>query len=454
MENQNWNNWTISAKKALDWFISYLGEEEWTSRRLNVAEYFHSLKAVKLSESDVQNGVFEKLFSPIAVYTDWISWYMYLVESNFIRPGCDDPFQSSRTYPFFALIGDHIEALEKMSGINERLSVMFNEKQNQPDSTLFELGIAILYHRNGWQVSFLKEVLERKTPDLSILKDGITIFVECKRFSKVTGYAEQERAEWQKRSKHLFNSMRILKRHAHAEITFKVPIEETDEIILGAAFHAYVKLGKINNGLKLSNNQIDFYAKDIDIDKFNERLSAYPYRPNSPNIIDCLLEGYDMHGNYTNLIAPKEIVSIKPEDRLYILNDFYSSVYDVYSAKWECIAKSSVDKKAKDIKKILSKAVSQIPDNAKGIIHIAYETLSGPEVEVVRNNKTYATINSFDFRGKNIISVYCHALQLSVTPNGPDWSETTIFFEKEISNHLKENLLFNFPEPGSGLNTS
>lgn len=68
----------------------------------------------------------KKLFEPIALYSDWVSWYMYLVEAFFERPGCDDPSQSARVYPFFATIGANIVALKKMKGIENHLKSLIN----------------------------------------------------------------------------------------------------------------------------------------------------------------------------------------------------------------------------------------------------------------------------------------------------------------------------------------
>uniref|UniRef100_UPI0023F75834 hypothetical protein n=3 Tax=unclassified Chryseobacterium TaxID=2593645 RepID=UPI0023F75834 len=343
----DWEDWLIPAKKCLDWFISEMGEEEWSRRRMTVADYFQGLKQVTLTEEDIQHGDFAKKFSPIAIYSDWISWYMYLVESIFLRQGCDDPSQSSRIYPFFAVIGGGIELLKKIEGINEKISTILNEKQNMPDSTLFELTIALFYAKKGYKVIFLEERKDQKMPDLKVSKGTEIFFVECKRFGKTTGYAEEERLEWQRRSKHLFNAMRIQKIPSHADVIFKVPLAETDEFLLGRAFTAYVKSNKINDGSILSNHQIDFRAYPLDIDEFNRKLSNAPSRPNSPQMIYDLLGKFDIQGNYTLLAGPSRIDSINPDDKLFVLNDFYGAVHEVYSAQWESISDESINYKAK-----------------------------------------------------------------------------------------------------------
>lgn len=437
--------WIISAKKALHWFIDTLGVPEWERRRKTVIDYFKSFEIIELSEADVQTSDVDKLFHPIAVYNDWMSWYMYLIESVLDRPGVDDPLQSARIYPFFAAIGRNIEALKSIPGIDNRLKEMLNERQNKPDSTLFELAIATLYHRNGWQVRFLKEELYKKTPDFEVSKEGRTFWVECKRLAKVPEYADKERAEWQKRFRHLTNAMRIYDVPAHAEIIFKVPLEDVPEEDLGGAFFHYLKSRMLDDHSWLKHDMFDFRARRLDIKKINKRLNVVGVRENSPQMIQVITGDYDMHGSYTQLISPVEVVAVGPDDGLHVLNRFYHRIHSAYSAKWECIAEASIDKKAKDVKKILSKAVSQIPDQGEGIIHIGYETVSGPAVELRRHEKTKEAINSFHFESKTIEAIYCHAIQPLCKIDEWECAETTLYFERHPGNVLAEMLLLDPP---------
>jgi len=433
--------WVGDAKKALDWFIESMGRYQWYRRRIAIAEYFHSIDKITYTDEDIQSVGFEKKFAPVAVYSDWISWYMYLVESVFERQGCDDPSQSSRIYPFFATIGRGVDLLKKMKGIAKRLDVLFNEGQNQPDSTLYELVVAAHYAGHGWTVEFLEDHPSRKTPDLEITKSNKKYWVECKRFAKVTGYAEKERQEWQKRVKHLFNAMRLERVPAYAEIIFKVPVEETDEIMLGAAFTHYNRSGMMKSGKTLPHLQFDFKAMPLDIAHINSVLEAQPTRPTSPQMIELLTGNYELNGSYTELINPHRIDIVNPDDRLFVLNKFYGSVHEAYIAKWDCIAPASIDKKAKEINKMLSKALSQIPDEGEGIIHIGYETVTGPLVELRRHEKIKQVIDDFNYGSKNINAVFFNAFQLLTKTDGLDWAETILFFEKDINSPLPKDLL-------------
>lgn len=170
-------------------------------------------------------------------------------------------------------------------------------------------------------------------------------------------------------------------------------------------------------------------------------------------MISLLTDGYDIHGNYTQLVAPAKVDTVNPDDKLWVLNEFYIEVYEAYIAKWDCIADSSVGQKAKDVKKMLSKALSQIPQDGHGIIHIGYETVTGPKVELARKKKIQQAISSFNFGGKQVESIFCHALQLLPKLDGLDWAETTLFFEKNPNSILKNNLLLALPATDSSTGT-
>ncbi|MNK22360.1 hypothetical protein D3C87_406350 [compost metagenome] len=232
-------DWMISSKKTLDWFKTYLGAEEWNRRRKGVVDYFSSLylgQATPKNHTDVGPP-----FHLLAVYDDWMAWYMYLIESLFERPFVDEPSQSARIYPFFAAIGRYVDELKNVPGIDDRLSELLNQRQNSPDSTLFEICVVALYLKNGWKVRFLKEQMDRKTPDIEIEKNGKIFFVECKRLAKVPGYADAERAAWQVRFRHLSNAMQIYGVNAAAEVVFKVSVEDTPVESIGAALYHYHK---------------------------------------------------------------------------------------------------------------------------------------------------------------------------------------------------------------------
>lgn len=432
--------WVLDAKKALAWFIEILGEEEWRARRKKIIDHFNLVEESLINPATNLNSI--KKYSPLAMYDDWMGWYMYLVESLIDRPTCDEPAQSARVYPFFAAIGRRIENLKSINGSQEKIKTLLNEKQNQPDSTLFEIVVALTYQRNNWTVEFLKETSE-KTPDLKVSKNSENYFVECKRLAKVNKYAETERQEWQKRFQLLSSAMISCDKSVFVDVLFKVPVENTTDDILAISYLNCVSGGNYSSSISLP--ELDLKVRLIDKKRVESHFSNNYVRQNSPQLIEILTGEYDHHGNYTMVTSPTEIVAFGQDDGLHVLNRYIGGISNAYIAKWTCNAEHSIDKKAKDIKKVLQKAVNQIPDGKPGIIHIGYETVTGPLVETVRYEKMFETIQNFDYRHKNIECIYCHAIQPLVKVGEWECAETTSYFGEKAQSILPEILLLDIP---------
>lgn len=438
------DDWIFDAKKALNWFVEMMGPLEWNRRRTNVIDYFNRVEfALAFPNKSVHNADLPKDFKPLAVYDDWLGWYMYLIESLVDRPSCDEPAQSARIYPVFAAIGRRLDELKAMIGVRERVLALLNEKQNQPDSTLFELVVALCYSRNGWQVEFLKESKLAKMPDLVVSRGPLKYYVECKRLSKVNKYAESERQDWQRRFRHLAMLMQKNGIPVFAKVIFKVPVANTGEQILADLFTKFIQKNAF--GEIISTPDVDFSIEEIDIAKINSILSQNYARQHSPQLISIITGDYDCHGNYALIVDSSEIAEFGLDDGLHILNKYIGGLHTAYAAKWDCIAGEAVERKAADINWALLKAVSQIPDGHRGIIHIGYETVTGPIVEKLRYEKIVKTILNHDYSSKKIDFIYCHAIQPLAMLDRWECAETTSHFGFGAQFLLPELLLLDIP---------
>lgn len=444
IETRNQEQWIMDAKTALDWFLEIMGHKEWAERKRSVVSYFKKQQMSFFPDKGKERKTLSDSERRIAFHKDWTAWYLYLVESLYFRPYVSQPSQSCRVYPFFSSIGRHIEIAKDIGGIEEKLNELLKGKDNQPDSMLFEISVAIMYARNGWTVTFLPETAKKKTPDLLVEKDGINYFVECKRQSKVTEYSETERKEWNKRWGKLVPVMSSHKTPTFLDVTFKVEVSETPESILSSAFSEIVANEKISSGYCFENDQVIISVNYIDMEMVNNHFQDYQVAWHSPQMISLFAGGYESSGSYTQVHSPKGVNAIGPDDEDHILNLFCTGVHNAYCAKWECVSDVSIDKKAKDVRKLLSKAVKQAPKDGDTIIHIAYETLHGPYVEIARHKKIAESINTFDYQEKSVKAVFCHAMQPSVGVEDSEWAETTIRFGREgtmASNILPHDLL-------------
>ena len=301
-----------------------------------------------------------------------------------------------------------------------------------------------MYVKNGWSVSFIPETANHKTPDLLVERNTEQFFVECKRQAKVTEYSESERKEWNKRWDILVQTMIKFKVPTFMDVIFKVEVAETSLTVLASAFTEISKNKMISSGYNLDNDQINVSVNFIDMNAVNKHFKEFQVSWNSPQMVALFAGGYERNGSYTQVHSPKGVNAIGPDDENHVLNLFCTGVNSAYCAKWECLSEKSIDKKAKDVRKLLGKAVNQAPSEGNTIVHVAYETLHGPLVEFERHKKIANSINTFDYKDKNVKAVFCHALQPSTGPEDTEWAETTMRFGRDgfdPEQVLKHNLL-------------
>ena len=77
-------------------------------------------------------------------------------------------------------------------------------------------------------------------------------------------------------------------------------------------------------------------------------------------------------------------------------NKYFTSMDFAAGAFWYCDAEQSIDKKARDITEHLAKAVKQLPENKKSVIHVGLETLGGVLVENKRYERIFNKVTNFD----------------------------------------------------------
>lgn len=448
MYRSNEDQWIDDAKLALSWFIDVIGEDVWTERRSQVVGYFNDLVEQQFSIDGVKPLSPSQPFRPVAIYDDWIAWYMYLVECLRDRPTCDEPMQSARIFPFFSAIGRNIVRLKDSNGIDERLQNLLSKKQNQPDSTLYELVVASAYIRNGWSIEFIPEAPPLKTPDFIARKPELEVFVECKRFAKTSGYAENERQAWIIRWNPLCALLQDTGQSIHVDVLFKKPIASLPPDYLLNLYMESYSPEKLNMQAIVETDEVVFSARHINMKTVHNHLENYYVRNGSPQLIQLLSGKYEPLSNYAQAISLSDCYLMGPDDGLHACNVFISGINSAISAKWECVASESINAKAKDVTKLLSKAIAQAPDNGTTCIHIGYETLNGSEIEIVRHAKIAETVRNFDYLGKDIHTIFFNAMQPISKIDFFECAETTTYFSvggKDPRNILNEMLLLDKP---------
>lgn len=449
IKNRNKEERFVSAKKTLDWFVQHMGSDNWIERKKGVVKYFKDQEPSWFTNDERKKLTMEDERSRVSYHLDWIAWYLYLLESVYLRPFVDEPSQSARIFPIFSAIGRYITIAKRIIGIDKKLDELLKGNDNKKiDSLLFEIVVALMYRRNGWHVEFIPEGLGASTPDLIVTRGQEKFYVECKRLAKSTDYSSEERKQWRMRWDKLSSVLHKSKLAVSIAVTFKTEISATSEDVLLKAF------SKISNRLVnskevcMEDEQLVLTAKKIDIAHINTRLKKDYFRWNSPALMELISGEFDGSENYSHCYEVAEYCKLgdDPDD---ILNIFCGKIWYVNCAKWHCINDISLDKKAKDVRNLLRKATDQAPINQPTIIHLGYETLHGPKVESIRAEKISSLISSFDFRNKEISTVFCHALNPTCNADGNEYAETTTRFNVAISDSkiiLQNELLLIEPD--------
>ncbi len=97
--------------------------------------------------------------------------------------------------------------------------------------------------------------------------------------------------------------------------------------------------------------------------------------------------------------------------------------------RWASESEEALEKRARDVRKRLSDAIAQLPEDVPSIIHIGFETIEGDAVEERRYRKFQRTVRDFDYSGRNLQALYIHYFVPESPPDG-GWAfdETTIWW--------------------------
>jgi hypothetical protein len=138
-------------------------------------------------------------------------------------------------------------------------------------------------------------------------------------------------------------------------------------------------------------------------------LVQWRVKANSPMVSTLL------GGNWAPLNSQNTIMHVVQTSQVVDCDVRVLSTY-IDEFDWACgftrefDGQESINKKAKDVTKLLAKAIKQVPEDRPSIIHIAAETLEGKEVERRRTEKVFSTIPNF-IVGKPVIAIQFHRFQ-------------------------------------------
>lgn len=382
---------------ALAPFFAQMSAEGWqTRRRLIIA----SLNA--LSEATSMENA-----KPIRIREDEIGWYLFLCEQIIEDPLCVEISQAQRILPFFAGIGERWRYAANVTGLERKIREVLTKYKSEPDGVIFEILVALAYAAKGWEVELIEES-STKSPDMVVRKAGIELFIECKRLDRRTAYSEEERNHFLR----LWNA------------AVPVLIANKQWVWLKAAFHTELSslptdflTNILQQNLPIESGEktlcdtadVTIQARFIDRRAVDQHIENFMVKEPSP-MLNHLLGGDWAPDN-------SEVSAIYLAQRGTMV-DCEAPVLSTYVQKidWACgitrsyDSEASINKKARDITKLLSKAVEQVPEDRPSIIHVAAETLEGRDVEFRRTEKVMGKLPTF-VTDRPVLGIRFHRFQ-------------------------------------------
>lgn len=392
-------------QNVLDWFLSFIPEEEWQKRRTAIEAAIEACQPVVITD--------EAFDIVLDTKGDNIGLYLYLVECTLKEPHKCEPDRGARVTPLFERLEEELDALKKIPGIEDRIKRMVLQEKSSPDSSLFEIFTALLWIRNGWQCEFIPES-KRKTPDLLAHRGEERFFIECKRLAQYSDYSKEEKAHWYRLWRHYRSKIAM----PNYVFDFTLHAELRD---LPDDFLLKVLPPRLYPGLVMKTESLDTTIRSVDFQKIRGHLAQNYVRYPSEQLRQ-LISGKKVYDR--GFISGLQGALVRLGDEIGN-TVFVDSIDSAYGAFWQCDAPNSLSSKARDVQRHLDRATEQLPTGEKCVIHIGIETNDGSVVEEIRRQRMFRTIQTFDIQGKDVQAVYCNLFQSYAHPSGISYIDET-----------------------------
>lgn len=389
------------ARKALqaglDLFLNRLSAQEWQARRKGL---------IDVLRSDPGGRELAKAKS-VRVQQDEIAWYLFLCEQALDDPLCTDVSQAQRALPFLAGIGARASYAPTVEGLDRKLDELLGQYKTDPDGLLFELCVALAYAECGWRVAFLEEG-QVKTPDMRAVREDQELYIECKRMARSTQYSEQERKSFLELWDNAKNLLTKNKQWIWFKAEFHVEAHELPKDLLREIFSSALPIKPSPDPIH-DSDRATVYARLIDRAAVERHFLEFRVKGNSPMLTHLLGGDWapeDAAVTLMHLAKTSQVVGCE----LPVLGTYIDSIHFACGITRQFDAEIAIEKKARDITKLLSEAVKQVPSDQPSVIHIAAETMEGAVVERRRTERVMAKVPDF-VTGKPVAGVRFHRLQ-------------------------------------------
>lgn len=404
------------VRAAVEWILSYVPHEEWIARRLAAANRLYAAASGELIDPTGLGRFFDN--------RDQIAWVLFLGEAYIDHRWNYEPMYGSRVIAVLHAIGRRVDLLTACAGIDVRMNRLVGAERAQPNGGLFELLVAAAYLREGFTVEFVPEDPERRTHDLNVSKGEFAYAVECKRM-EVGEQGERERA----RIREIWTLATPVavrqERSAYCTVTFNVPMEAVPDAYLQEKMQHW-----IDADIPIQSWEDEFGAGTIrepDLAPLAAALAADQVLLSGSRFMELVTGEYHAQQNISQLVRYQ-----------HDGNPRFASECDlVVILRWKSASEQSISAKARDVRRKLSDANDQLPEDCPGIIHVGLEALDEMDVERRRGDRIQTTTGLFDPEGKPLRWIYVHHFVPQSPPNAPFIFDETVQWRR-VGHHLEE----------------
>ena len=385
-----------NVRRAVEWFIALMSHEEWEKRRRRVAEYFYSTPQEKV-EADKSGRYFDD--------SDTFAWHLFQAEAFIDYKWHYEPTFGSRVVPVFSAIGRRLDHLKSVGNVEDRARRVYTSERSQPNGALFELLVASKYAEIGATVAFRPEEPGlAKTHDMDVHFLGNHYAVECKRM-EIGQYAEKEREMARSLWRPALDILLPTRLSTFCNVGFKETLERVPDDYLAERTVELLLSGQDN---LVWNDEIA--AGSIGRPDLRELESVL-------EADDILIDGTRFHELVTGQYLRNANTILSTLARCRQSPRLISECNQVVMLRWSCHAEESIERKARDIVRHLSKANTQFPEGVRCIVHIGFEAVDEDFIEIRRLEKISAAISHFNSSPKHLCRVYCHWFSPESPPN-------------------------------------
>jgi hypothetical protein len=389
--------------KALDWIQSTLGTQM-IEERLKTQVALCGKTILEMFDT-VSPGAKADIFG----------WHLYNCHAYFFDPPSYDPNAGCRIIPTFVSLGGRLDFLRQVAGAEHRLKAVASGEAEW-EKTLFELLVAAGYAKAGWKPELLDPSPTSKKPDIHATVEGKDVYIECKRLSKSSGYAQAEREEWLAQMKPLADYMREHATRMLIDIVFHKELKTLPKTFLIDAIAP--KLGLAVPGTIIDSDAVTVTIRDFDLSPLQEELKRFNLRTNGSRLIQLLFGAYEPGRRGYHYLFYGKLDKKRPL--------FISEVSYAAGLSWACDAARSFAAKARDVRDRLNDAIAQLPAADPGIVHVAVESYDGPVVERIRNERITKSLSGIRDR-KELRVVHVHLVSFDSPPDEAWAVEETVF---------------------------